>query len=177
MRPAGQRIRPPGSGRRGLKRREWGILAAMLGGLFVVAQLLPVGGSRDNPPVTAGPPWDSPRTRELFARSCADCHSNETRWPWYAYVAPVSWLVVSDVENGRRHLNVSEWDRPQKDADEAAEEVEEGSMPLRAYLVAHRSARLTDAERAELARGLAATFGTAEEDRGSLRRRGGRGAP
>lgn len=166
-----------GRARRGLKRREWGILAAVLGGLFVVAQLLPVGGSRSNPPVTAEPAWDTPRTRELFVRSCADCHSNETRWPWYSYVAPVSWLVVSDVENGRRHLNVSEWDRPQKDADEAAEEVEAGSMPLRAYLVAHRSARLTEAERAELARGLAATFGRAEEDRGRGRRRGGRGAP
>ena len=70
-----------------------------------------------------------------------------------------SWLVASDVRNGRRHLNVSEWDRPQKHADEAAEEVRERKMPPAGYLAVHPEARLSDAERAELVAGLEATFG------------------
>jgi mono/diheme cytochrome c family protein len=146
-------------------RRELAIFVATLAGLFVVVQLLPVGAARTNPPVTAEPPWDSPRTRELFFRSCADCHSNETRWPWYSRVAPASWLVAHDVEEARSHFNVSEWDKPQKDADEAAEEVREGEMPLPRYLPLHPEARLDEATRAELVAGLAATFGEREKKR------------
>ena len=145
--------------RRGLTRREWTILGGVLASLVLAMQLVPAEGLGSNPPVTGEPAWDSPRTRELFARSCADCHSNRTRWPWYSRLAPFSWLVASDVRNGRRHLNASEWDRPQKHADDAAEEVREGEMPLRSYLAAHPEARLSDAERAELAAGLEATFG------------------
>ena len=151
-----------GAARR-LSRREWGILAATLVALFVVMQLLPVGAPRSNPPVVAEPPWDSPRTRELFFRSCADCHSNLTRWPWYSRVAPVSWLVAHDVKEARSHLNVSEWHLPQRDADEAAEEVREGEMPLPLYLPLHPQARLDAATRAELVAGLAATFGEREK--------------
>lgn len=144
----------------------------MLLGLALVVQMIPVGADRSNPPVVAEPSWDSPRTEALFARACADCHSNRTRWPWYSWVAPVSWLVAADVENGRRHLNVSEWNRPQKDAREAAEELRDGEMPLPLYLVAHPEARLTGTEKAELIAGLEATFGTEEES--GRRRRGGR---
>lgn len=151
-----------------LERREWALLAGLLGGLFAALQILPVGAPRDNPPVVVEPAWDSPRTRELFARACADCHSNETRWPWYSRVAPVSWLVAHDVAGGREHLNVSEWNRKQKDAHEAAEEVEEGQMPLPIYLPMHPEARLSPGEKAELVRGLAATFG---RDDGESRRR------
>lgn len=148
---------------RGFSRREWGILAALLVGLFLLAQLLPVGAPRSNPPVVAEPPWDSPRTRELFFRFCADCHSNETRWPWYSRVAPVSWLVAHDVAEARRHLNVSEWHLPQEDADEAAEEVREGEMPLPLYLPLHPERRLDEATKAELIAGLVATFGERKE--------------
>lgn len=148
--------------RRGFTRREIGILAATLVGLFLVAQLLPVGAPRTNPTVTAEPPWVSPRTRELFFRVCGDCHSNETRWPWYSRVAPASWLVAHDVAEGREHLNVSEWDRPQKDADEAAEELREGEMPLPIYLPLHPEARLNESTKAELVAGLVATFGERE---------------
>ncbi|MBP1641566.1 MAG: heme-binding protein [Acidobacteria bacterium] len=140
--------------------REWRLLAGALAGLAVVIQFLPVGAPRDNPPVRDEPRWSSPRTRDLFFRSCSDCHSNQTRWPWYARVAPVSWLVAHDVQGGRSHLNVSEWNRPQKDADEAAEELRDGKMPLRTYLLAHPGARLSPAEKAELIAGLEATFGT-----------------
>lgn len=150
--------------RNGFTRREVGILAITLVALFLVAQLLPVGAPRTNPAVTAEPPWDSPRTRELFFRACGDCHSNETRWPWYSRVAPASWLVAHDVAEAREHLNVSEWDRPQKDADEAAEEVRDGEMPLAIYLPLHPEARLDASTRAELVAGLVATFGEQESE-------------
>lgn len=144
--------------------REAGILAALLAGLFVLIQLLPVGAPRTNPPLVAEPPWDSPRTRELFERACADCHSNRTRWPWYAHVAPVSWLVAHDVAEGREHLNVSEWHREQEDAAEAAEEVRAGRMPYRGYALTHSEARLGPEEKRALIAGLAATFGDEGED-------------
>jgi len=130
--------------------------------LLVLIQLVPYGRDHANPPVRQEPAWDGPRTRELAARACFDCHSNETRWPWYSHVAPASWLVASDIAEGRREMNFSEWDLPQKEAEEAAEKVREGEMPLRGYLLAHPEARLTDAERDELARGLEASVGTRE---------------
>ena len=76
-------------------------------GLFVVMQLVPyrVG----NPKVVAEPNWDSPETRALTVRACYGCHSNETEKPWYAYVAPMAWLVNNHVEGGREELNFSEW--------------------------------------------------------------------
>ena len=161
-----------------LGRREKWILFASLAGLFVAIQLLPLGAPRSNPPVTAEPAWDSPRTSELFYRTCGDCHSNRTEWPWYSRVAPVSWLVTSDVAGGREHLNASEWDRPQEHAHEAAEELREGKMPLRSYSLTHPEARLSEAEKRELLAGLVATFGEEREERAGARRgrgRGGRG--
>ena len=141
-----------------LRRVAFVLLVAL-----VVIQFVPYGRSHENPPVTAEPSWDAPRTRELAKRVCFDCHSNETVWPWYASVAPMSWLVQRDVEEGREHLNFSEWDRPQKNADEAAEEYEEGEMPLSTYLLAHPEARLSDADRKALIEGLKATLGEHDE--------------
>jgi len=142
-------------------RRERNLFLVSLAALFVVIQLLPVGAPRSNPPVTGEPQWSSPRTRELFMRACADCHTNETVWPWYSHVAPVSWLVAHDVEGGRRHLNVSEWDpaEPQRHGGDAAREVRGGDMPLPIYLPMHPEARLSAAEKQELVDGLVATFG------------------
>ena len=129
-------------------------------GILLVAQLIPYGRVHSNPPVTLEPAWDSAATRELFFRACRDCHSNETVWPWYSHVAPVSWLVTSDVEEGREHFNVSVWDRPKQDGDEAAEMVREGDMPLWFYLPMHPEARLSAAVRDQLIAGLEATFGS-----------------
>lgn len=142
---------------------KWG-LVALFGGLLVI-QLVPYGRDHDNPPVMAEPSWNSPQTRELAVRACFDCHSNETVWPWYSNAAPVSWLVQQDVDKGREELNYSEWNRPQE-GEESAETVLERSMPPSSYLLTHPDARLTDAELAELADGLAATFGT-ESDGGA----------
>jgi hypothetical protein len=134
------------------------IIAALLGG-FAAIQLVPYGRDHENPSVRKEPAWDAPRTRELAARACFDCHSHETRWPWYTHVAPMSWFVAHHVDEGREHLNFSTWDRPSKDADECAEAVREGWMPLESYLWAHPEARLSEAEKAELVAGFTRMFG------------------
>jgi hypothetical protein len=119
---------------------------------LVAAQVIPV--DRSNPPVetavTAPPAVDA-----ILRRSCYDCHSNETVWPWYSRVAPVSWIVARDVHQGRRHLNFSQWNRlePHERRDileEAWEEVSAGDMPMAIYLPLHPDARLTDADKAAL---------------------------
>ena len=127
--------------------------------VLMVAQLVPYGRSHDNPPVTAEPQWDSAATRQFAERACFDCHSNETAWPWYTSVAPVSWVTQRHVDEGREALNYSEWDRAQEEAGESAETVEEGEMPLFDFLLVHPDARLTDAEKADFIRGLIVTFG------------------
>jgi len=137
-----------------LRRGGAGVVLVLL-----AAQAVPYGRSHANPPAVAEPAWDAPHTRELAVRACFDCHSNETAWPWYASVAPVSWLVQHDVDEGRAAVNFSEWGRPQEEAADCAEEVQEGEMPPRSYLLTHPDARLTDAERADLVRGLANTCG------------------
>ena len=145
-----------------MSRRDLIRVLLVFAGFLLAVQLVPYGWRHTNPPVVAEPPWDSDRTRELFHRTCGDCHSNRTVWPWYSRVAPLSWWIVKDVDEGRSHLNVSEWHREQKDAREAVEEVREGEMPLPIYLPLHPEARLSPAEKAELLHGLAATFGTEE---------------
>lgn len=118
--------------------------------------------SYTNPPVIAEPNWDSPRTRELFMRACGDCHSNETVWPWYSRVFPVSALIANDVNEGRFRFNISEWGMRENEAGEAAEIVQEGEMPPGQFLLMHPEARLTPAEKQELIKGLIATFGRGE---------------
>ena len=138
-------------------------IGKLLGGaivLLILIQLIPYGKDHSNPPVTGEPVWDSERTQELFSRSCRDCHSNETVWPWYTHVAPASWLAQFDVEHGREKFNVSEWGRPGKnEGDEAAEEVRKGKMPPFFYIPLHPEAKLSETERQELLDGLIATFG------------------
>jgi hypothetical protein len=112
---------------------------------------------RTNPPVDPAKTAEAhlqftPEVREIVAKACRDCHTHETRWPWYSYVAPSSWLVVSDVNHAREHLNFSEWaeyDAVQvgKMLEEICEEVEEGGMPLPIYVPLHPEADLTAQER------------------------------
>ncbi len=129
-------------------------------GLSVLIQFVPYGREHTNPEVVSEPRWDSPRTRELFMRACGDCHSNETKWPWYSGIAPISWLVAYDVDEGREHFNVSMWGvQEENEGEEAAEEVREGEMPPWVYLLAHPEARLDEAEKRELIEGLVRTFG------------------
>jgi len=128
--------------------------------IAVAIQFVPYGRNHTNPPVLAESQWDSPATRQLFFRTCGDCHSNETVWPWYANVAPVSWLIQRDVNEGRSKFNVSEWGRPgENEAEDAAELVQNGEMPPPIYLVMHHGARLSAAEKNALIQGLIDTFG------------------
>ncbi len=118
-------------------------------GLIVLAlisiQFMPV--DRSNPPITmdiAAPA----EVNAVLRQSCYDCHSNETRWPWYSYVAPVSWIVAQHVHMGRQHFNFSTWDDydPEDRIDiieEMYEEAEDGEMPLPIYLKMHSDAKLT----------------------------------
>jgi mono/diheme cytochrome c family protein len=124
--------------------------------LLMGIQLVPV--DRSNPEVTREIQWNSAETADIARRACYDCHSNETVWPWYAYVAPVSWRVAEHVEEGREHLNFSEWDKPQDDAEEIVEVLEEGEMPLPDYLRMHPEARLTDEELEAFIEGVEATL-------------------
>ena len=137
------------------------VLAVLVGG-FLLIQLVPYGRDHRNPPVVAEPAWDSSQTRELADRACFDCHSNEVEWPWYSHVAPVSWLVQHDVEEGRQYLNFSEWGtggREAEEGEELAESILDGEMPLPIFLVTHPEARLSESEKQILAKGLLATAG------------------
>ncbi|MBA3008351.1 MAG: heme-binding domain-containing protein [Proteobacteria bacterium] len=128
--------------------------------LLIAIQLVPYGKDHVNPQVIAEPQWDSPETRALFMRACGDCHSYETKWPWYSNVAPASWLVTSDVNEAQQHFNVSAWKYQEKNkGDEAAYELREGKMPPLRYLAAHTEARLGEQEKAALLKGLSSTFG------------------
>jgi Haem-binding domain len=132
---------------------RWPLLLLVV--VFVAIQFVPYGWKHSNPPVTRDAPWPDAESERLARVACYDCHSNETDWPLYAYVAPMSWLVRHDVESGRDELNFSEWD-DHSDADDAAEEIENGSMPPRQYKLVHPDARLSDADRAELIAALEA---------------------
>lgn len=151
-----------------MKNRPLKILTG-LAVVFVAIQLVPYGRSHTNPPVRQEPPWDRLETRLMARHACMDCHSNLTAWPWYSSVAPISWFVQHDVNEGRRELNFSEWERPQKEAREAAKAVRSGEMPPRSYLWAHPDARLQPAEKEALAIGLENTLKTPVENVGQLR--------
>jgi mono/diheme cytochrome c family protein len=135
-------------------------LFLILIGLFILIQLIPYGKNHTNPQVLAEPQWDSPKTKELFMLACGDCHSNETKWPWYSNIAPLSWSIYHHVEEGREHFNVSMWKEQKKnEGEDAAKELREGEMPLKSYLLAHPEARLSDEDKATLIEGLKKTFG------------------
>lgn len=125
---------------------------------FLVIQAVPFGRDHNNPSVRLEPVWDSTRTRELVVRACFDCHSNETEWPWYSNIAPVSWIVTDHVDVGRRKLNFSEWDLQQRKADRAVRTILRGSMPPIYFTLLHGDARLSEAETEELVAGLRATL-------------------
>jgi hypothetical protein len=140
--------------------KRWLLRAVVAGfALFLVAQFVPYGRDHANPAVVREPHWNSPATRALAQRACYDCHSNLTTWPWYSQVAPMSWLVYSDVVGGRENLDFSRWDRAQEpSAQEVAAIVKAGEMPPFQYVLMHRDAKLSAAEKATLAAGLAATI-------------------
>jgi hypothetical protein len=117
--------------------------------ILIAIQFIPV--NKTNPPVTAE--LNAPvEIMSVFKKSCYDCHSNETEWPWYSFVAPVSWIVSGDVKDGRLHLNFSKWGNfSRKDIvkmkEEIWEEIERGKMPLGKYIFMHPEAELDHKEK------------------------------
>ena len=140
------------------KSVQWAIGGVAAG--LVLLQL--TNPARTNPPVVSGhdlfavdpPPAE---IAESLRNACYDCHSHETRWPWYSHVAPVSWWLVHHIDDARKHLNFSEWphDDPRRAARkwrQIADEVSAGTMPLPSYARMHAEARLTAEQRAAIAR-------------------------
>jgi heme-binding protein len=130
------------------------IVSALLFLLFAGAQF--VKPERTNPPAIAGQSLEErarvpPEVAGVLKRSCMDCHSNRTDWPWYSNVAPASWFVIDHVNHGRRHMNFSKWgEYDRRDAIEHLNGIcataKAGSMPLDSYTLVHRSAQLTPAD-------------------------------
>ncbi|MBE7477524.1 MAG: heme-binding domain-containing protein [Ignavibacteriales bacterium] len=114
--------------------------------ILVGIQFVPV--ERTNPSIS----WDinaPEKVASILRESCYDCHSNETDWPWYSHIAPVSFLVAGDVNDARKHLNFSEWDKyeaekREKIYEEIVEEIEKENMPLPIYTFTHPGAKLDD---------------------------------
>lgn len=128
--------------------------------LFVIIQFIPYGKDHSNPVVASEPNWDTQQTRDLAKRACFDCHSNETVWPWYSNIAPVSWLVYRDVADGRNHVNFSDWQNSYlNDPGEFDQAINEGEMPPFQYLLMHVNAKLIGTEKEQLIFGLQKTLG------------------
>ena len=128
--------------------------------VLVLIQVIPYGRKYTNPPIIREPLWIDSATRALAKRACFECHSNETIWPWYSRVAPISWLVRFDVDEGRRELNFSDWRSGAREGehhDKIRREIAEGSMPPAMFRLVHPEARLSDAEKRQLMDGLIAT--------------------
>ncbi|HEX9616335.1 MAG TPA: heme-binding domain-containing protein [Anaerolineales bacterium] len=122
--------------------------------IFLFIQVLPFGRDHSNPPVVQDAPWNSADAHAIAQRACYDCHSNETTWPWYSNIAPLSWLIQRDTLEGRRVLNFSVWGRGEQEMDEIAEVIREGEMPPLKYILLHPSARLSTSDKESLLRGL-----------------------
>ncbi|MDD2357825.1 MAG: heme-binding domain-containing protein [Thiovulaceae bacterium] len=141
-------------------------ILAVLAVAAIAIQFIPYGKDHTNPPVMSEPQWDSLQTKELFKNTCANCHSNQTTYPWYSSIAPVSWLVERDVTEGREHFNVSMLGIQKKNkVKDAAKELREGEMPPIFYLPTHPEARLSDTQKQDLINGLEKTFGNETKDK------------
>ncbi|HXM33690.1 MAG TPA: heme-binding domain-containing protein [Pyrinomonadaceae bacterium] len=146
-------------------------IAIILVIIFVGIQV--IRPAKTNPPIDQAQTIEAhtqmtPQVAAILDRSCHDCHSNKTRWPWYSNVAPASWLVIDDVNEARKAMNLSEWsrrdpDRQSKKLQQICDEVTDGAMPLGSYRPLHPGSKLsaadiktlcdwTSAERARLSR-------------------------
>jgi hypothetical protein len=144
---------------------RWSVIGLFVG--FIVIQFVPV--NRTNPPAEANLRAPA-EVLSVLRRACYDCHSNETVWPWYSRIAPMSWVIASDVHKGRVALNFSTWNRlntkeQAKAMHESWEEVAEGKMPTWVYLALHPEARLSTTDQSVL-RTWSVSAGRDEEHEG-----------
>src|SRR5262249_27527188 len=137
----------PGSVHGGvMKALKWAGIALAV----IVVGIQFIRPAKTNPPIDNGETISArlhvtPEVAAIFDRSCSDCHSHKTVWPWYSNVAPVSWFVISDVDEGRKHFNLSNWPadpkRSTRRLEELCEQVEQGDMPLSQYTLIHTAAK------------------------------------
>ena len=140
---------------------QLGLLFSMMA-LLVAIQLVPSGVSN---PASRGEVSAQPEIQETLRRSCYDCHSNQTQWPWYAHVAPFSWAVARDIELGRRQLNFSEWGdyypvTRKRKLQWMGRALQQEVMPPLSYRLIHPSSRLSPQERAHLERWIDTELGS-----------------
>jgi len=145
-----------------LKVVKWLLISLVC--LFILIQLK--RPARTNPAVDESQALEahvqmSPQVKDILERSCRDCHSNKTEWPWYTNVAPVSWWITDHVDQGRKDMNLSEWgkldkDRQDKKLRQICDEVEDGAMPLSSYLPMHPKANLSEQDKKTLCEWTAA---------------------
>jgi hypothetical protein len=128
--------------------------------LFLAIQLVPV--NRTNPTTVGEPAWDSPVTKATARAACFDCHSHETNWPWYSYIAPISWLIADDVKKGREALNFSDISEDDS-VSSLVKRINNGTMPPPKYLTLHPEARLSDAQKQAFIAGLRTSFRSQSE--------------
>jgi len=131
------------------------LILYLLLGIFVVIQVIP-SGKPGNDPVAGQDIFETAIITDdvgtLLKNACYDCHSQAVRYPWYSYVAPVSWLVARDVKEGREHLDFGKWGTLSKKDQiktlgEVSDEVSDGLMPMKIYITMHSEANLSDDER------------------------------
>jgi len=130
-------------------RKVWQWIVIIILGILIIIQFIPA--DKTNPNVSKE--IETPdQVKSVLEKSCFDCHSNETEWPWYSSIAPASWLVAHDVNEAREHINFSTWNKYTTEdrlgiIEEMWEEVEEGEMPLWYYTLAHPRAKMTDEDK------------------------------
>jgi hypothetical protein len=93
-----------------------------------------------------------PNVKTILAKACNDCHSNNTRYPWYSYLQPVDWWLDKHVRDGKKHLNLDEYTHRNlryqyHKLEEIAEQVKDGEMPLESYTLMHKAAKLSEQEK------------------------------
>jgi hypothetical protein len=132
--------------------RSLKVALLLLGAAVLAIQLVPSGVS--NPP-SKGDIAAPPEIEATLQRSCYDCHSNQTRWPWYSQIAPISWEVARDIEYGRRQVNFSDWGEyypstRKRKLEWVGRALQQDDMPPRSYQLIHPSSRLSPEARAQL---------------------------
>jgi hypothetical protein len=126
--------------------------------LLLASQLVPV--SRSNPPIDpSGTIYSTqqvpPEVKAVLDQSCKNCHSDETAWPWYSYVAPLSWVIARDVHQGRKAMNFSQWgtyppSKRERKLEDICDQLANGDMPDRKYILFHQSARVSESQRSAI---------------------------